>query len=91
MMDYGVKMATITDDAPVERTPSISKMVRVQTDILCETFAALNAISEFLYGERLDEFKAEEPKCLEQELMQNNERANRIRARLIDLHGRLSD
>ena len=91
MMDYGVTMPTKSEDAPVGKAPSISKMVKSQTDILCETFSVLNAINELLYGERLGEWKDEQPKCLEQELMQNIERASRIRARLIDLHERLSD
>lgn len=89
-MDYRVTASTVNESEPVSvRDPGIASNLRVQNDILAETYAILSALYETLFGERLDGEKAEEPKCMEQNVKMNTERCNVIRARLKDIYDEL--
>lgn len=92
MMEYGVTMSTKScDDAPSPgKAPSIANMVQEQTALLCDAYAVISTINEFLFGERLDDWKDEEARCMEHNIALNTARTARIRARLIDLHERMS-
>jgi hypothetical protein len=91
MMDYKATASTL-NDTPCEsvREPGIATTVRCQEDIIHETFNVLSTLNEFLFGEKLGEWKEEDIHCMEENIKMNTEKCNIIRARAMDIYERLS-